>query len=174
MNRYEFENLISDYLDGSIPFKKRKEFEDYMKEDKDAEALVSNIKTTISEMNNSQKVKVADNFNEKLLSRVKNEGIVSKPNNTILGFTPFYASILSCLCVAFFVVTSQLINVSQDSSSEIKTNQYTAELEQNNPSYSKSVDLEKKLIVDSNIDSLQDKKEKEKPNNSNKIKFVNY
>ena len=174
MNRYEFENLISDYLDGSIPFKKRKEFEDYMKEDKDAEALVSNIKTTISEMNNSQKVKVADNFNEKLLSRVKNEGIVSKPNNTILGFTPFYASILSCLCVAFFVVASQLINVSQDSSSEIKTNQYTAELEQNNPSYSKNVDLEKKLIVDSNIDSLQDKTEKEKPNNSNKIKFVNY
>ncbi len=174
MNRYEFENLISDYLDGSIPFKKRKEFEDYMKEDKDAEALVSNIKTTISEMNNSQKVKVADNFNEKLLSRVKNEGIVSKPNNTILGFTPFYASILSCLCVAFFVVASQLINVSQDSSSEIKTNQYTAELEQNNPSYSKNVDLEKKLIVDSNIDSLQDKKEIEKPNNSNKIKFVNY
>ena len=174
MNRYEFENLISDYLDGSIPFKKRKEFEDYMKDDKDAEALVSNIKTTISEMNNSQKVKVADNFNEKLLSRVKNEGIVSKPNNTILGFTPFYASILSCLCVAFFVVASQLINVSQDSSSEIKTNQYIAELEQNNPSYSKSVDLEKKLIVDSNIDSLQVKKEKEKPNNSNKIKFVNY
>ena len=174
MNRYEFENLISDYLDGSIPFKKRKEFEDYMKDDKDAEALVSNIKTTISEMNNSQKVKVADNFNEKLLSRVKNEGIVSKPNNTILGFTPFYASILSCLCVAFFVVASQLINMSQDSSSEIKTNQYTAELEQNNPSYSKNVDLEKKLIVDSNIDSLQDKKEKEKPNNSNKIKFVNY
>ena len=174
MNRYEFENLISDYLDGSIPFKKRKEFEDYMKDDKDAEDLVSNIKTTISEMNNSQKVKVADNFNEKLLSRVKNEGIVSKPNNTILGFTPFYASILSCLCVAFFVVASQLINVSQDSSSAIKTNQYTAELEQNNPSYSKSVDLEKKLIVDSNIDSLQDKKEKEKPNNSNKIKFVNY
>ena len=174
MNRYEFESLISDYLDGSIPFKKRTEFEDYMEDDPEAESLVRNIKTTISEMNNSQKVKVADNFNEKLLSRVKNEGIVSKPNNTILGFTPFYASILSCLCVAFFVVASQLINVSQDSNSEIKTNQYTAELEQNNPSYSKNVDLEKKLIVDSNIDSLQDKKEKEKPNNSNKIKFVNY
>ena len=72
------------------------------------------------------------------------------------------------------MVTSQLINVSQDSSSEIKTNQYTAELEQNNPSYSNNVDLEKKLIVDSNIDSLQVKKEKEKPNNSSKIKFVNY
>jgi len=174
MNRYEFENLISDYLDGSIPFKKRTEFEDYMKDDPKAESLVRNIKATISEMNNLQKVNVADNFNEKLLSRVKNEGIDGGPDNTILGFTPFYASILSCLCVAFFVVTSQLINVSQDPSIEAKTNQYTAELEQDTPSYSKNVDLEKKLIVDSNIDSLQDKKEKEKPNNSNKIKFVNY
>ena len=89
MNRYEFENLISDYLDGSIPFKKRTEFEDYMEDDPEAESLVRNIKTTISEMNNLHKVKAADNFNEKLLSRVNNEGIVSKPNNTILGFTPF-------------------------------------------------------------------------------------
>jgi len=174
MNRYEFENLISDYLDGSIPFKKRTEFEDYMKDDPDAVSLVRSIKTAISEMNNLPKIKATDNFNEKLLLRVKSESIVGGPNNTILGFTPFYASILSCLCVAFFVVASQLINVSQDSSSAIKTSQYTVELEQNNPSYSKSVDLEKKLIVDSNIDSLQDKKEKEKPNNSNKIKFVNY
>ena len=175
MNRYEFENLISEYLDGSIPFKKRIKFEDYMKDDKEAESLVRNIKTTISEMNNLQKVKAADNFIEKLLSRVKNEGIVSgPPNKTILGFTPFYASILSCLCVAFFVVASQLINVSQDSNLNMKTNQYTTELEQNNPSYSKNIDLEKKLIVDSNIDSLQDNKEKSKPNNSNKIKFVNY
>ena len=52
MNRYEFENLISDYLDGSIPFKKRTEFEDYMKDDPEAESLVRDIKTTISEMNN--------------------------------------------------------------------------------------------------------------------------
>ena len=43
MNRYEFENLISDYLDDSIPFKMRKEFEDYLKKDPGAESLVNNI-----------------------------------------------------------------------------------------------------------------------------------
>ena len=37
MNRYEFENLISDYLEGSLPFNKQKEFEDYLKEDTDAQ-----------------------------------------------------------------------------------------------------------------------------------------
>ena len=48
MNRYEFENLISDYLDDSIPFKMRKEFEDYLKKDPGAESLVNNIRITIS------------------------------------------------------------------------------------------------------------------------------
>ena len=32
MNRYEFENLISEYLDGSISFNKQKEFEQYMEQ----------------------------------------------------------------------------------------------------------------------------------------------
>ena len=35
MNRYEFESLISDYIEGELSFKKRKELEAYMKEDID-------------------------------------------------------------------------------------------------------------------------------------------
>ena len=31
MNRYEFENLISDYLDGTISFKDRTKIEEYIK-----------------------------------------------------------------------------------------------------------------------------------------------
>jgi len=176
MNRYEFENLISDYLDGSMPFKKRIEFEDYIKNDPDAESLVEDVKNTIADMNNLHRVKVADDFNEKLLLRVKKEGLVNVPNNTntILGFTPFYASIISCLCVAFFVVISQLLNLSQGSKTNFKPNQNVAESEENTSPYLKNIDLDKNLIVDSKVDTLNDKKEKEKPNNSNKIKFVNY
>ena len=33
MNRYEFENLISDYLEGELSFSKRKEFESYLESD---------------------------------------------------------------------------------------------------------------------------------------------
>ena len=174
MNRYEFENLISDYLDGSMPFKKRIEFEDYIKNDPDAKSLVEDVKNTIADMNNLHRVKVANDFNEKLLSRVKKEGLASVPNNKILGFTPFYATILSCLCVAFFVVASQLLNLSQGSNANFKPNKNIAESEQNISPYLKNIDLDKNLIVDSKVDTLNDKKEKEKPNNSNKIKFVNY
>ena len=125
-------------------------------------------------MNNFQRVKVSDDFNEKLLSRVKKEGLANVHNNTILGFTPFYASILSCLCIAFFVVVSQLLNLSQGSNSNFTPSQNIAESEQNISPYLKDIDLDKNLIVDSKVDTLNDKKEKEKPNNSNKIKFVNY
>ena len=175
MNRYEFENLISDYLDGSMPFKKRKEFEAYIKNDATAKSLLENVKNTISEMNNLHKIKVGDGFNDKLLSRVKKEGLASGPNNTIFGFTPFYASMLSCLCVAFFVVFYQFLNSPQGFySSNSKPNQYITESEQNIAPSSKNIDLDKNLIVDSKVDTLNDKKEKEKPKNSNKIKFVNY
>ena len=175
MNRYEFENLISDYLDGSIPFKMRKEFEDYLKKDPDAESLVNNIRITISNMNKIKKVKTSEDFNEKLLKRVKKEGLVSRSNNnTIFGFTPFYASILTCLSVAFFVVVSQLYNISQNSSVNNVPNHYTNNSENNIPLHLKNGDIDKNYLVDSNNDTLQEKQEKEKPKNSNKIKFVNY
>ena len=175
MNRYEFESLISDYLDGSMPFKKREEFENYIKDDPDAKSLLEKVKNTISDMNSFKKEKVSDGFNNKLLLRLEKDGLGNKPNNTILGFTPFYASILSCLCVAFFVVATQLLNLSQGpSSTTTKVNQFTAESEKNISPYSKNIDLDNNLIVDSKIDTIDDKKEKEKPNNPNKIKFVNY
>ena len=175
MNRYEFENLISDYLDGSIPFKMRKEFEDYLKKDPDAESLVNNIRITISNMNKIKKVKTSEDFNEKLLKRVKKESLVSRSNNnTIFGFTPFYASILTCLSVVFFVVASHLYNISQNSSVNNVPNHYTNNSENNIPLHLKNGDIDKNYLVDSNNDTLQEKQEKEKPKNANKIKFVNY
>ena len=35
MNRYDFEDLISDYLEGELSFSKRKEFESYFEENED-------------------------------------------------------------------------------------------------------------------------------------------
>ena len=44
MNRYQFEDLISSYIDNEITLSKRKEFERYMKDNPDSEKLVSAIK----------------------------------------------------------------------------------------------------------------------------------
>ena len=176
MNRYEFENLISDYLDGSMSFNKQKEFEQYMEQDPDAEHLVKNIRNTISDLNELNQVKVSDNFNDKLLSRVKTDRMVNGwDKNTLFGFTPFYASVFSCLCVVLFVVASQLFNVSEDSNLDINSYQYTTS-KKDNPALNMENNLQgnKNLMVDSNIDSVKNNEDRKKPNNSNKIKFVNY
>ena len=53
-------------------------------------------------------------------------------------------------------------------------NHYTNNSENNIPLHLKNGDIDKNYLVDSNNDTLQEKQEKEKPKNSNKIKFVNY
>ena len=176
MNRYEFENLISEYLDGSISFNKQKEFEQYMEQDHDAKYLVNNIRNTISDMNELKELKVSDDFNNKLISRVKTERLVSRPEkNTLFGFTPFYASVLSCLSVALFVIASQLFNVSEDSDLDNDSYQYTTGLKNHrNVNKENSLQTNKNLIVDSNVDSVKNDENRKKPSKSNKIKFVNY
>ena len=174
MNRYEFENLISDYLDGSMSFKKREEFEAHIKNDPVANKLVEDIKKTIFDMNNLHKVKVSEGFNENLLSRVKKEELSTTSNNTIFGFTPFYASILTCLFIAFFVVSSQLLNPPLDSNINSKLNQFTSDGKQSIPPIKKNVNLDNNYLVDSDFDTSGVKKEEEKLKNSNKIKFVNF
>ena len=176
MNRYEFENLISDYLDGSMSFNKQKEFEQYMEQDSDAAYLVKNIRNTISDINKLKQVRVSENFNGKLISRVKTERIVSDSgNNTLFGFTPFYASMLSCLCVALFVVATQLFNISDNSDFDNNSYQHTTSLnKQESVNNENDLKVNKNLMVDSNIDSVKNNEDRIKPSNSNKIKFVNY
>ena len=176
MNRYEFENLISDYLDGSMSFNKQKEFEQYMEQDPDSECLVKNIRNTISDMNELKQVKVSDDFNDKLLSKIRAERMVNNPDkNTLFGFTPFYASVLSCLCVALFVVASQLFNGSENSVMDNNSYHFKTSLK-DNQTVNKENKLKgnKNLAVDSNIDSVKKNDDRKKPTNSKKIKFVNY
>tara|TARA_B100001741_G_C15969148_1_gene332590 strand:- start:244 stop:474 length:231 start_codon:yes stop_codon:yes gene_type:complete len=74
-----------------------------------------------------------------------------------------------------FVVASQLFNVSEDSDLDINSYQYTTS-KKDNPALNMENNLQenKNLMVDSNIDSVKNNEDRKKPNNSNKIKFVNY
>ena len=54
MNRYEFEDLISDYIENSLSLSKRKEFENYLTEDPEAQSLVDHVRSTIDQLRNIQ------------------------------------------------------------------------------------------------------------------------
>ena len=117
MNRYQFEDLISSYIDNEITLSKRKEFERYMKDNPDSEKLVSTIKRNIVKLNQIPRLKVKSSFNDILKSKIvdlNNNPRLDKDRNLIFGFSPLNASLLSGLFIALIIITFQLINPNYD------------------------------------------------------------
>tara|TARA_Y100001958_G_C21175859_1_gene506687 strand:+ start:501 stop:1025 length:525 start_codon:yes stop_codon:yes gene_type:complete len=174
MNRYEFENLISDYLEGELSFSKRKEFELYLKDNENASSLFYKVKNTLFDMKRVDKVSTSSNFNSKLLMKIKDETpSVPYMKNDIFGLSPIYASIFSILCLAVTFIIYSLINPESSSNSKIdyslvpidksqKFNQ--SQVFKNNSNY----------IAKDQSDSSDVNGKDYKPKKTNKIKFVNY
>jgi len=174
MNRYEFESLISDYIEGELSFNKREELEAYMEEDISAKTLLHDVKKTLNEMKNIKGVATSDNFNSKLLLKVKDEtSIIGNNKNSIFGFTPFYASIFSSLCIAIFILGYTFL---PNSSDILSNTNYSNNLNQKMldapvvKKYNSDVDL----ATDASADSVKKKDKNYKIGKNNKIKFVNY
>jgi len=114
MNRYQFEDLISEYIENELSLKKRKEFEAYMKENPEAQQLVDVVQKTMDDMKGISPVSVSHDFNDRLMARVRSEkGPGMHPTsqeNTWFGFTPIYASLMTGLVIAFGFISMQLMS----------------------------------------------------------------
>ena len=87
MNRYEFEDLISDYLEGKMTFKKIKEFESFLESNEESKTLVNNVRNSITDLNRLDKVVASTSFNEKLLSKLKNKKPINiNDDKSLYGF----------------------------------------------------------------------------------------
>jgi anti-sigma-K factor RskA len=73
MNRYQFEDLISEYIENELSLSKRKEFETYLEENPDARELVESIRTNMAQMKTIPKVIVSPDFNDRLLARIQSD-----------------------------------------------------------------------------------------------------
>ena len=174
MNRYEFENLISDYLEGELSFSKRKEFESYLEENEDARLLFLRVKNTLNDMKNAEKISTSENFNSKLLSKIKDKApLIPNDRSNIFGLSPLYASIFSSLCLAVIFISYSLIAPKPVSNSNFEYSLGPID---------KSQKVAKSQVVKSNTsftandksDSLDVNTNEYKPNGNNKIKFVKY
>ena len=71
MNRYQFEDTISAYIENELSLAKRKEFKKYIEEHPDAKALVNAIKSNKKRLESFQKFETKTTFNDELLNKVK-------------------------------------------------------------------------------------------------------
>ncbi len=174
MNRYEFENSISDYLEGELSFSKRKEIESYMEENEDAKLLFLKVKDTLNNMKNAKKISTPENFNAKLLSKIKDKAsLMPNDRSNIFGLSPLYASIFSSMCLAVIFISYSLISPKPVSNSNLEYSlvpidksqkAVQSQIVKNNTSYT----------ANDKSDSLDINTKEYQPNKNNKIKFVNY
>ena len=174
MNRYEFENLISDYLEGELSFSKRKEFESYMEENEDANLLLLRVKDTLNSMKNAEKISTSENFNLKLLSKIKDKTpLMPGQTSNIFGLSPLYASIFSSLCLAVLFIGYSLIAPKPVSNSNLEYSLVPIDKSQK-VAQSQTVKNNTNFTINDKSDSLDANTKEYKPNRKNKIKFVNY
>ena len=114
MNRYQFEDLISEYIENELSLSKRKEFESYLEENSDAKELVESIRTNMAQMKAIPKVIASPDFNDRLLTRIQSDhtrlDIPITSQRTIFGFTPIYASLMTGLVIAFVFALVSLVS----------------------------------------------------------------
>ena len=174
MNRYEFENLISDYLEGELSFSKRKVFDSYLEENEDAKLLLLKVKDTLNNMKNAEKISTPENFNSKLLSRIKDKApLMPSDRSNIFGLSPLYASIFSSLCLAVIFISYSLIGPKSASDSNLEYSLVPIDKTQK-AVQSQIIKNNTSFTANDKSDSLDVKSKEYKPNKNNKIKFVNY
>ena len=178
MNRYQFEDLISEYIENELSLSKRKEFESYLKENPDARSLVDSVRYTMDTMRSLPKVKANPKFNERLMTRIKSNidwSATPMPSKgTIFGFTPIHASLLTGLMIAFVFVSMQLFY--PEPGTQIKERHLFADEQVpslSNPNLN-SVNRATSDLADAEDDSLEmNPKKQQQKDFSKKMHFVN-
>ena len=174
MNRYEFENLISDYLEGELSFSKRKEFEFYFEENEDAKLLFFRVKNTLNDMKNAEKISTSENFNSKLLTKIKDKApLLPSDRSNIFGLSPLHASIFSSLCLAVIFISYSLIVPKPFSNSNLDYSLVPIDKSKKSVQ-SQIVNNNTSFTANDKSDSLDVNTKEYQQNKNNKIKFVNY
>ena len=82
MNRYQFEDSISAYLDNELSLADRKVFEEYIELNTEAKTLVDEMRLTMESTKNFSNVKASKEFMPNLLKRIEFEK--NRPSKKII------------------------------------------------------------------------------------------
>lgn len=170
MNRYQFEDLISDYIENKIKSKDKVEFETYFEINTEAKELLDSIRHNMNEMNSAFKIQVDKDFNKKLSRKIKNQSKkrekVRSSSSFFLGFNLSQLSIMVGLFILFLFATIELNN-------EYKINNFEEDVfsVKETP---KTLDKIVKNYQDEKVDTaIVDKQNSKDVDYSKSIKFVN-
>ncbi len=117
MDRYQFEDLISDYIENNLSLAKRQEFEDFISSNPDCKIQVDEFSSLLSGLKNMPAKATSDDFMIKLDARIKQAKVKNRvlqsgsarSESRIFGFTPLYAGLMLAVVVGIITVGIQLV-----------------------------------------------------------------
>ena len=176
MDRFEFEDLISAYIEHDLPLNKRKEIEVYLCKNPSQDKLVKEIAKNMDALKKLPKIASRNNINQKLMEKIKskNRNINTKgtESGNIFGFTFINASALLGLIFVLFTLSFEILGFAP----MVKNSQPSQLLVKKNSLGESDIAKEKKKEDFSNpsLTTLQnDTTKKEKLDFSKNIKYVN-
>ena len=176
MDRYQFEDLISAYIENELSLSKRKEVGLYLAENPHEDQLVKQISLNINALKNLPKISAKENFNKKLLERIKSEKLYVAPElkteKTLFGFSIFNVSLLITLFAIFLILSLEIT----DSIPSLQNSQSNIVTEDKNLMDKKKISKKFKAEDDINTNFTElknDTTKKEKRDFSKNIKYVN-
>jgi hypothetical protein len=136
MDRYKFEGYISDYIENSLSISKRKEFEQYLSENPEANEKVEAVRKTIQSLNNLSEVKTSKAFMDNLQGRIAQQNVVVSTEQQnlkplIFGFKPITATMMSLVILAIIFVGFELLPNNPSAQTPIPTQMTTNSTLQN-------------------------------------------
>ena len=115
MNQYQFEDLISDYIENKLTLSKRKDVEKYLRENPEDVLKVNQVIENILFLKFLPKTSVSTDFDTKLKDRIKRESV--KPlkkrritRKNIFGFKPINFSYFIFLIFFSVFLSYQIID----------------------------------------------------------------
>ncbi|MAI85596.1 MAG: hypothetical protein CMF99_00155 [Candidatus Marinimicrobia bacterium] len=176
MDRYQFEDLVSAYIENELSLSKRKEVESYLAENPLDKELIKQVSLYMKTLKNSPKIAAKENFNKRLLERIKSENShlahKSKSEKTLFGFSVFHASILISLFAVLFILSLEIT----ESTPRFQNSGNKKFVESKNILDKKEINkqLDEEEIPKTNFtDFKNDTTKKEKRDFSKNIKYVN-
>ena len=103
MNRYQFEDLISDYIENNLSMSQRKQVEAYLEENPEAKQQIKSVKQVMASMKSmpgiSTSAEFMNNLNRRITSEKEAKSVV-KSTRSFAGYTPLMASLSAVVVIA--------------------------------------------------------------------------
>ncbi len=180
MDRYQFEDLISQYLENSLSLSQRKSFEDYLKHHPESQRQVDSMRDMLRRMKRLNRIGTSPDFTANLKARLAHTNASlayeTEKKTRYFGLSPLYATALVAMVVGVILTGLQFFPLNTGQGGSFPASSMQMASESSVPVYNGAVSKSQNepILVDVEDDTVFDKAKQKNENIDlgNRVQFV--